>query len=172
MLTRLRSIIYTYQDLTTIPIRETVHTLMLSSITQPARLSRGAGLLTMQDEQLRKAFGARLKTLRKQKNWSQKELAAKVEIRFQQLNKYESGLNTPPAEMLVKLADSLSVSVDFLLTGGSTESAAMGNSRLFRRFQVLDGFPADDQETVIKVIDALVAKQRMATALAPVDAAA
>ena len=172
MLTRLRSIIYTYQDLTTIPIRETIHTLMLSSITQPARLSRGAGLLTMQDEQLRKAFGARLKTLRKQKNWSQKELAAKVDIRFQQLNKYESGLNTPPAEMLVKLADSVSVSVDFLLTGGATESAAMGNSRLFRRFQVLDGFPADDQETVIKVIVALVAKQRMATALAPVDAAA
>ncbi|MBV1879079.1 MAG: helix-turn-helix domain-containing protein [Pseudomonadales bacterium] len=37
----------------------------------------------------------RLKELRKQKRWSQKEMAAKVEIRFQQLNKYESGLNLP-----------------------------------------------------------------------------
>lgn len=57
-------------------------------------------LLAMQNEDFRKAFGACLKKLRKQKRWSQKELAAKVDIRFQQLNKYESGLNLPPAEML------------------------------------------------------------------------
>jgi ribosome-binding protein aMBF1 (putative translation factor) len=47
-------------------------------------------LLAMQNEDFRKTFGARLKELRKQKRWSQKELAAKVDIRFQQLNKYES----------------------------------------------------------------------------------
>ncbi|HEY7885301.1 MAG TPA: helix-turn-helix transcriptional regulator [Cellvibrionaceae bacterium] len=52
--------------------------------------------MALQDPDFRKAFGIRLKELRKQKRWSQKELAAKVEIRFQQLNKYESGLNLPP----------------------------------------------------------------------------
>ena len=55
-----------------------------------------ARLFIMQDETLRKAFGARLKALRKQKKWAQKELAAQVDIRFQQLNKYESGLRTYP----------------------------------------------------------------------------
>ncbi|MES9856125.1 MAG: helix-turn-helix transcriptional regulator [Sedimenticola sp.] len=40
-----------------------------------------------------------------------------MKIRFQQLNKYESGLNLPPAEMLIKLADALGTTVDFLLTG-------------------------------------------------------
>jgi len=73
----------------------------------------------MQDTELRKAFGARLKALRKAKRWSQKELAGKVDIRFQQLNKYESGLNVPPADMLVKLADALATSVDYLLTGNA-----------------------------------------------------
>ncbi len=53
-----------------------------------------AKLVVMQDEALRKVFGARLKGLRKQKGWAQKELAGRVGIRFQQLNKYESGLNT------------------------------------------------------------------------------
>ena len=43
-----------------------------------------------------KTFGVRLKKLCKQKCWSQKELATKVDIRFQQLNKYESGLNPSP----------------------------------------------------------------------------
>lgn len=92
----------------------------------------------MHDAVLRKEFGVRLKVLRKQKNWSQKELAAKVAIRFQQLNKYESGLNVPPADMLVKLAYTLDVSVDYLLTGNPMEDSPLASSRLFKRFQVLE----------------------------------
>ena len=128
-----------------------------------------ARLFIMQDEALRKAFEARLKVLRNQKNWTQKKLAAQVDIRFQQLNKYERGLNIPPAEMLVKLADALAVSVDFLLTGNPVQDTPLASSRLFRRFQVLEALNPEDQETVIKVIDAMIAKQRMASALAPVD---
>lgn len=118
---------------------------------------------------LRKAFGARLKVLRKQKNWAQKELAAKVEIRFQQLNKYESGLNIPPAEMLIKLVDALEVTVDFPLTGNPVEDSPLASSRLLKRFQVLERLASDDQELVIKVIDAVIAKQRMESALVSVD---
>lgn len=129
-----------------------------------------ARLFVMHDETLRKAFGARLKALRKQKGWAQKELAAQVEIRFQQLNKYESGLNIPPAEMLIKLADALGVTVDFLLTGNPVEDSPLANSRLFKRFQAVETMATDDQETVIRVIDAMVAKQRIASALTPVDA--
>lgn len=131
-----------------------------------------AKLVVMHDETLRKAFGARLKALRKQRNWAQKELAALVGIRFQQLNKYESGLNIPPAEMLVKLADALGVTVDYLLTGNPVEDTPLASSRLFRRFRVLEALAPEDQETVIKVIDAMIAKQRMASALTPVDAPA
>lgn len=123
----------------------------------------------MSDLDLRKQFGPRLKVLRKQKNWAQKELAAKVEIRFEQLNKYESGLNTPPAEMLIKLADVLGISVDYLLTGNPVEDSPLASSRLFKRFQELERLPADDQETVIKVIDAMIAKHRMETAMLPLD---
>ncbi len=131
-----------------------------------------AKLVVMQDEALRKVFGARLKGLRKQKGWAQKELAGRVGIRFQQLNKYESGLNTPPADMLVKLADALGVTVDYLLTGNPVEDSPLASSRLFRRFKMLEALNADDQETVIKVIDALIAKERVTAALTAVDAAA
>ncbi|NHB63714.1 XRE family transcriptional regulator [Photorhabdus sp. RW14-46] len=123
----------------------------------------------MQNAELRKEFGVRLKALRKQKGWPQKELAGKVEIRFQQLNKYESGLNIPPAEMMVKLADVLGVTVDYLLTGNPVEDSPLANSRLFRRFQVLERLAQEDQETVIKIIDAMIAKQRMESALLSVD---
>lgn len=122
----------------------------------------------MHDATLRKEFGVRLKALRKQKNWAQKELASKVEIRFQQLNKYESGLNVPPADMLIKLAHVLDVSVDYLLTGNPMEDSPLANSRLFKRFQVLEHLNQDDQDTIIKIIDAMIAKGRVEAALTPV----
>ncbi len=123
----------------------------------------------MQNEDFRKAFGVRLKALRKQKRWSQKELAAKVDIRFQQLNKYESGLNLPPAEMLIKLADALGTTVDYLLAGNSVEEMPLGNTRLFRRFQAVEDFDPEDQEAVIKLIDAMIAKHKMQTTLTSLD---
>jgi transcriptional regulator with XRE-family HTH domain len=116
---------------------------------------------SMRNEDFRKAFGARLKEFRKRKRWSQKEMAAKVDIRFQQLNKYESGLNLPPAEMLIKLADALATSVDYLLTGNPAEEIPLGNARLFRRFQAVEGFDSEDQEAVIRLIDGMIAKQQM-----------
>ena len=126
-------------------------------------------LLHMQNDEFRKAFGARLKALRKQKRWSQKELAGKLDIRFQQLNKYESGLNLPPAEMLIKLADALATSVDHLLTGNPIEDSPLANSALFRRFKELEAFDSEDQATVINVIDAIIAKRRVEGALAAVN---
>jgi transcriptional regulator with XRE-family HTH domain len=123
----------------------------------------------MQDEGFRRELGARIKALRKAKHWSQKELAALLEIRFQQLNKYESGLNTPPVEMLVKLADALATTVDYLLTGNPVEESPLANDRLFRRFKALETLVEEDRETVIKVIDAMIAQHRVASALAPVD---
>jgi transcriptional regulator with XRE-family HTH domain len=125
--------------------------------------------LTMQNEDFRKTFGGRLKNLRKQKRWSQKELAAKVEIRFQQLNKYESGLNLPPAEMLIKLADALGTTVDFLLTGNPAEEMPLGNTRLYKRFKAVEDFDGADQETVISLIDAMIAKRQMQTTLVALD---
>lgn len=78
----------------------------------------------------------------------------------------------PSAEMLVKLADALGVSLDLLLTGNPVEDSPVASSRLFQRFKVLEALTADDQGAVIKVIDAMIAKEHMASALAPVDATA
>lgn len=44
--------------------------------------------------------------------------------------------------MLVKLADALGTSVDYLLTGNPVEDAQLASSRLYRRFQALEGLAA------------------------------
>ena len=121
----------------------------------------------MQDEALRKAFGARVKELRKQRHWQQKQLAAKVEIRFQLLNKYESGQHIPPAETLIKLAKALDTTIDYLLTGNPIEDTPLQDSSLFRRFREMETFNDDDKATVVNVIDAIIAKRRVEGALKP-----
>ena len=102
-------------------------------------------------------------------HWPQKQLAATLGIRFEQLNKYESGMNSPPSDMLIKLADALDTSVDYLLTGNSSGDGQLASARLLRRFQALEHLAAEDQHTVIRVIDAMIAQQRVTSALTPVD---
>lgn len=123
--------------------------------------------LLMQDPNLRKAFGARVKQLRKQHYWSQKELAAKVDIRYQLLNKYEGGQHIPSAETLIQLAYALNTTVDFLLTGNPIKDTPLANNSLFKRFKALEEFGEEDKETVIKVIDAIIAKRQVESALRP-----
>ena len=125
----------------------------------------------LMDQTDRKAMGARVKTLRKSKHWAQKELAAALGIRFEQVNKYEGGINSPPIDVLVKLADALDTTADYLLTGTRIEDSQLANIRLFRRFQALERLGEEDQQTVMRVIDAMIAQRRVATALTPVDEA-
>ena len=98
----------------------------------------------MPDNDIRKRFGLRIKELRKQKKWTQKELAAKLDVRFPQLNKYECGLHAPPMEKLIQLAEIFDITVDYLLTGDRT-----------------------DQDAVIKLIDAMIVKNKVEGAITP-----
>jgi transcriptional regulator with XRE-family HTH domain len=126
-------------------------------------------LLAMQDEEIRKAFGARLKELRKKKGWTQKALADKIGVQTPQLNKYEGGLHIPPAGKLIFLAEVFDTTVDFMLTGNASEEAPLHNLRLLERFRAREQFDAEDQDVVIKVIDALVVKRQVEGALNPFD---
>jgi len=71
---------------------------------------------TLQIEDIRKNFVVRLKELRKQQKWTQKELATKIDSQFSQLNKYECGLIIPPADKLILMAKFLDTTVDYLLS--------------------------------------------------------
>ena len=119
------------------------------------------------DNDIRKDFGQRIKQLRKQRNWTQKELAVKIDVRFPQLNKYECGLHTPPMEKLIKMAEVFDTTIDFLLTGDRSEQRPMHNLRLLERFQALEEFNAEDREAVIKLIDAMIVKNKVEGAINP-----
>lgn len=60
-------------------------------------------------------FGENLKTLRKQKGFSQEELAVRLHVVRQTVSKWEKNLSVPDADTLIRLAEILEVSVSELL---------------------------------------------------------
>ena len=125
--------------------------------------------ILMQDSVLRKAFGSRVKEMRKNRHWTQKELANRVDVRLQLLNKYEGGQHIPPADTLIRLAKALDTTVDYLLTGDPIKDEPLASANLYRRFQTLEALNDEDRNTVISVIDATIAKRQVGNAIKPVD---
>ena len=80
--------------------------------------------------QVEQAIGARLKLLRKTKDLTQKELAELLDVKFQQVQKYENGTNRISASRLNKLMLSLNVGWDFFFPApsrsGYAEQSAFG----------------------------------------------
>ena len=70
-------------------------------------------------------FSENLKTLRKQKGFSQEELASRLHVVRQTISKWEKNLSVPDADTLIRLAEILEVSVSELL--GSKIETKNGN---------------------------------------------
>jgi transcriptional regulator with XRE-family HTH domain len=120
------------------------------------------------DASLRTAFGARLRELRKNRGWTLKEVATRLGVRHTHIIKYESGVHAPPLEKIAQFADIYGVTVDYLITGKHPDQTPLTSLPLLERFKALQNAPNHDQETAVSVIDALIAKNRVATALLPV----
>lgn len=110
---------------------------------------------------MRKDFGNRLKTMRKQKRWTQKELAGMLDIGLSQFNKYESGMHIPPIEKLIQLSDLFDTTVDYLVKGTDTDMVKLYNNKLLKRFQEIEHFNEEEQNTVLQLLDAMIMKNKM-----------
>ena len=108
-------------------------------------------------------FPDRFRKLRLQKNFSQEELGKLAGIHANHLGRYERGLSKPSADTLQKLAEALGVSSDYLM-GGSTDDFAKAKFEdldLLHMFQEIEKFPADEKETIKKVLDAFLTKKKV-----------
>ena len=66
-------------------------------------------------------LGMRISALRRQKNWSQKELAERMGVRPSTIGMYEQGRREPDCAGLVRLAELFGVTTDYLLTGTAAD---------------------------------------------------
>lgn len=70
---------------------------------------------TKKISEVEKAFAVHLKILRKQKNWTQKELAFRMDIEVSNLKKYETNRQGVTLNTLKKIADAFEISLSELL---------------------------------------------------------
>lgn len=60
--------------------------------------------------------------LRKQKGWSQEELANQLQISRQAVSKWESGKSLPDTDKIIQLSQLFNVTTDYLLLGKENEN--------------------------------------------------
>lgn len=102
-------------------------------------------------------FKDRLKKARKDKGLSQSRLADDVGVHVTNVSRYERGENKPTTEVLLRLADALDISADFLM-GGSIDDAASGISdkELLMQFKKAASLPDADRRLVKEFLGAFL----------------
>ena len=84
-------------------------------------------------------IGKYIQTLRKEKGFTQKDLADHFNISFQAVSKWENGETLPDTSLLLELSEFLGTSVDLLLRGGVS---MFNNRKLMSIKDVESGFQA------------------------------
>ena len=69
-------------------------------------------------------FGKRLRELREESGMTQEELAQKVNVEKQHINRMENGKRACSIDVLIQISEVLNSSIDYLLKGNK-----MGNER-------------------------------------------
>lgn len=110
-----------------------------------------------------KIFANRLKKLRKERGLSQTDLADKCGLNFSDISRYERGTVSPTLENFVKIAQALEVSPEDLLfdTKPSENTPPPRNLKIWSRLQDVESLDRNDQDAVIRLIDAMIAKKKM-----------
>lgn len=112
-------------------------------------------------------IGERIKQLRGEHRWSQGDLAAKIGgADAGQISRYENGHIAPSADAIVRLAEALDVSCDYLLVDDAPRRAFRSpDHALGEHLAGLDELGDDDLAALLHILDALVAKNRVKAAI-------
>ncbi|ALO13776.1 Putative PBSX repressor [Salinivirga cyanobacteriivorans] len=106
-------------------------------------------------------FGERIISLRKKLKWSQDELAKKIGTSAPIIGRYERNEIKPSIETAKNIADSLNVTLDYLL-GGS--NSAVLDKELLKRLEDIESLSQEDKDKIYYFIDMAIrdAKARQA----------
>jgi len=96
--------------------------------------------------------GKILADLRKQKDWSQTDLATKSGVSREMIGKYERGEAVPSIEAAKKIVDALEVSLDYLVGG----ELKVLDKKTLKRLQDIDKLPDVDRQNIFYTIDNLI----------------
>jgi transcriptional regulator with XRE-family HTH domain len=102
----------------------------------------------------KETIGQRLARIRKERGYTQVELAAKIGIVQTLITDYETDRLRLTAEMALRFAMALDVTLDELLRPKGTRSISKQPSRkVLRRLEQIEALPRPQQTTLLRTID-------------------
>lgn len=112
--------------------------------------------------------GDRLRKLRREKGWDQKECAQRVDIHPRHLSRYENGHVHPPRKVLLKFAEVFGVTVEDLTQDDPRQHLAtlVPDEELLEQFQKVAQMDEEDRRALKRILSALIMKQQMQQMLA------
>ncbi|HMQ27436.1 MAG TPA: helix-turn-helix transcriptional regulator, partial [Acidimicrobiales bacterium] len=102
--------------------------------------------------------------VRKEAGWSQGDLGERIGTDPGRISRYESGRITPSADALVRIAEALDVSLDYLLVDDIPRRPLhTPDHHLGERFNPLEELDEEDLSSLLNHLDGLIAKKRLKT---------
>jgi transcriptional regulator with XRE-family HTH domain len=110
-------------------------------------------------------IGDRIRRLRKERGWTQKELAERIGCSQRAIVYYERDGKYPPAPVLAAMAGAFGISLDTIMApdeparkAGRDEPDLLNNPedrRLWRKLQLIKTLPERDRAAVVRLINSL-----------------
>lgn len=106
-----------------------------------------------------------MKKIRKNKGWSQSDLADKIGIHLTHVNRIEKGKINPSLDVAFKIAGALGVSLDSLISDNEDnfQEVKIEDKDLAQRIKLIDKLEHEDRLALIRVIDSMLTKQKILT---------
>ncbi len=109
----------------------------------------------------RSEFAQNLIAIRKEKGFSQRDLAKATGISNRMIAYYETHSDIPPTDKLKKIADVLEISIAQLIDTSLTDKKTLSlDTRTLKKIKLLEQLPADDQRKVMTYIKDLIDKNK------------
>ena len=98
-------------------------------------------------------IGSRITLLRKEKKWSQVELAKNINASREIISRYERNESVPSIDMIIKIADAFGVTVDYMI--GQSENSSFDKDTV-DRIKNIQKMDSDTKSVLFNVIDTYI----------------
>ena len=98
---------------------------------------------------------------RQQKGFTQGQVAQRVGSDSQRISKYERGVMVPTTAILIKLANALEVSLDYLLLDAEDRAVSkIQDAALLNQFTQIESLAENDKFLIKGLLDAFIKKSK------------
>jgi len=106
---------------------------------------------------LNKDLHNKITEIRKQKGWSQSELAKQISVSREIVGRYERGDAVPSIDIAKRMADAFELSVDYLV--GPAEKQI--NKEMLHRIEEVDKMKPEEKKMIYTFLDAFISKTKL-----------